>query len=353
MKVKIGIENYEEYLIDYLEGNLDAALVKELMQFLKEHPQFAEEFEMLQQQQQLPQGEFMSGIDFSGLKQPEHMPVEDQQIIAFLEGDLDREEETEVRQKLAAYPEWKRAYALYQQTYLQQETITYPNKAALKRTRTAVIPIWVRYGAVAATLLIIGIGAGLHLLIKQKKNTLADKLPAITTPVIIDSGKPQLADVSEQINNGQKEKKANPANEVAALLHVKENAEGFYPVAPKTVHQLMVEGEPTPLLPSLKYQVRIQPAPHAEPIAMPDVKYQTAGKWLFERVKEIAPEPTIMLADTIGKVIAAKPPLKQTFRQMLAKATGIKIEEKNMLTDNARGFAIVSRYFSLERIEHP
>lgn len=353
MKVQIGIENYEEYLIDYLEGNLNAALEQELMLFLKEHPQVAEEFELLQQQQQMPYAEKLPALDFSALKQPEQLPVEDLQLIAFLEGDLDRQEEMEVRQKIAAYPEWKQANALYQQTFLQKESITFPDKASLKRSKTAVISLWVRYGAVAATILVIGIGAGLHLLIKQKKNTVAEQLPTNTAPAIVGSKRPLIAAATLQTNHSKKGSKSNHKKHLEVVTPAKENVKEMNLVAPKMLQRLTVADVQMTAIPSLKLQVSIQPSPQAEPIVMPDVKYQTAGKWLFERVKDIAPEPTILLADTIGKVIAAKPPLKQTFKQILAKATGIKIEEKNPLTDNARGFAIVSRYFSLERIEHP
>ena len=45
MKTIINISNYEEFLIDFLDGNLDEATHAQVLLFLKENPDIAEEFE--------------------------------------------------------------------------------------------------------------------------------------------------------------------------------------------------------------------------------------------------------------------------------------------------------------------
>jgi len=46
--MKISLENYEQYVIDYLEGSLAPPMQVEMEVFLKEHPQIAEELQELE-----------------------------------------------------------------------------------------------------------------------------------------------------------------------------------------------------------------------------------------------------------------------------------------------------------------
>ena len=43
--MNINLNNYEAYFLDYHEGSLSPALVKELMEFISQHPELKEEFE--------------------------------------------------------------------------------------------------------------------------------------------------------------------------------------------------------------------------------------------------------------------------------------------------------------------
>ena len=44
--MKININNYEEWMIDYIEGNLSDAQVKEMQEFLTFHPELKAELDL-------------------------------------------------------------------------------------------------------------------------------------------------------------------------------------------------------------------------------------------------------------------------------------------------------------------
>lgn len=72
----INLNNYEEYLLSYIDGELPAAEVKELLQFLQDHPELQEELKLLQATKLEPESEFVFGD-----KQPLYRHEESAKVI--------------------------------------------------------------------------------------------------------------------------------------------------------------------------------------------------------------------------------------------------------------------------------
>jgi hypothetical protein len=130
--------NFEAYLLDYLEGNLDPLLTADLMAFLTENPEF---------EKYIP--EYDSSLSLSGaqlytqkdqLKKeisdlPEITPVNfDEFCIASCENLLDERNFTRLSDYISLHPERQRDFDLYRKAKLQPDTaLQYSGKNRLKK----------------------------------------------------------------------------------------------------------------------------------------------------------------------------------------------------------------------------
>lgn len=216
--MSINIENYEIWFLDFAEGNLDDHQVQALYAFLENHPELKselDEFEIFQvnkpetnfmDKDSLKQkpvfttddfiayhegdltSEVMSEVDayltensvakkeFDQLAVVYLSPSKDEKIslqskvalksdwiglgkdvfIAFHEGDLNEETKDKVLTLLKKDPDAKKEFDSVAKLYLTADkAIVFPNKAALKKKETLIIPMFLRYAAVAASLLLL------------------------------------------------------------------------------------------------------------------------------------------------------------------------------------------------------
>src|SRR5690242_942664 len=77
----INLNNYEEYLLNYVDGELPAAEVRELLQFLQDHPELQEELKLLQATKLEPEAELVFGD-----KQPLYRQEEGAKVIPLHRG---------------------------------------------------------------------------------------------------------------------------------------------------------------------------------------------------------------------------------------------------------------------------
>ncbi len=131
---EINLHNYQAFLLDYLEGNLNEDQVSQLMDFLEQHPQLKEE---------LNEAEPIHLPELKDLD--EYEPIEDTEflkkttedwnefrLISYLEGDLSKGEQEILEKELKQNPDLQKLHNTYQLTRLSHEqNIQYPEKTRL------------------------------------------------------------------------------------------------------------------------------------------------------------------------------------------------------------------------------
>ncbi len=138
MKRKININNYEEFFIDYLDGNLSEEEIFALEDFLVRYPDLREELEGLENSSLSPENIFFP--DPENLKQIDlSLPVNSENFdffsIAALEGDLNEEQKTAFNEYLKDNPEKGKDHQIIANTYLDKdEKLIYNEKNNLKRS---------------------------------------------------------------------------------------------------------------------------------------------------------------------------------------------------------------------------
>ncbi len=156
--MRIDINNYEEVIVDFLDGKLDNNAIAELFLFLDQNPKIKAEFNLLNENQHVIEAEPIS-FDFSSLIKKEKLNVADyaEKLIALLENDINLEETKKLEAEMKAYPELATEFELFKKTKLVAETnIIFANKASLTKNKAfAIIPLFTRFSAIAAVFIAI------------------------------------------------------------------------------------------------------------------------------------------------------------------------------------------------------
>ena len=130
---QINRNNYEIYLIDYLDGTLSPQMEAELLAFLDQNPDIQDEFAGLQETFLVPENgaytckdDLKKNVPDTGIITPENA---EQFMIAYYEGDLNAKEERQLMNFLADAPEYHEDFELFAKTKLTTNTqITYARK---------------------------------------------------------------------------------------------------------------------------------------------------------------------------------------------------------------------------------
>jgi len=170
--MKISRENYEAYMIDYLDGKLDAVAVSELLLFLEQHKDLKKEFDLLGTITVKEAGTEV--LDKSYLKKPVYDEVRGEfetKLIARFEGDLSVKEKYELEKLFPVYPELETEAALFEKTKLISDpAIFYPYKSELKK-RVPVLQVNFSYVWRAAAVVAVFALAGLLMRITQQNES--------------------------------------------------------------------------------------------------------------------------------------------------------------------------------------
>jgi hypothetical protein len=158
--MKITRENYESFFIDYLEGNLHENMIDQFLDFLNQNPDLKEELHLFEEVS-IPK----EHVVFQE-KQQLHKSAADENrrlentVVAYMEGDLDADENKAFETYLAGHPDLKKEYDLFAKTRLKPDSgIKYPDKQKLYRKSGATIVMsWVARAA-AVLVLIWGINS--------------------------------------------------------------------------------------------------------------------------------------------------------------------------------------------------
>lgn len=152
--MKITRDNYEIYFLDYLDSNLDETLVDEFIEFLKQNPDLKEELQLFECVTVPNEETAFSGKHRLYKAVDESPEVNEQRIIAWMEGDLSPEESESFEEWMNAHPEDRKTADLYLSTKLEADlAIQYPDKINLYR-QPAIRAWFIRSARVAAVLLV-------------------------------------------------------------------------------------------------------------------------------------------------------------------------------------------------------
>jgi hypothetical protein len=156
-------ENIEAYLLDFLEGNLNASELLELETFLIENPTFKPDFELLQLDQDsqfefnresLKKNPIFDPIEFQEIQEG---TTEEKMFVAATENVLSETELIHFKNQLIENPVAQKEFAIFQKTRLEADnSIIFPNLSQLKRKETNVFLVhWLTKLSAAAS--IVGI----------------------------------------------------------------------------------------------------------------------------------------------------------------------------------------------------
>ncbi len=182
---KIDRHNYEEYLILYLDNELDSAQRSMVEGFLALHPDLKEEFELLQQYKLQP-----DNIVFPEKNELLNIPAQagewQEQILLYLDNELPKAKRKELEKQLATNTALKKEFDLFLQTRMVPDNIVFANKEELyeKHLQPADkrrIGFLFNWRAAAAILILLA--AGTTFILLKNKNTVQPVTAKTNTPV--------------------------------------------------------------------------------------------------------------------------------------------------------------------------
>lgn len=175
--MNINLNNYEQYLLMYVDNELSAAEQRDVESFLRDYPYLQEELELLQQTV-LPLEDI--SFDKSSLLKPLLDEGMQEKLLMHLDGELPAGESLALQNSMAADKMLSKEWAALQKTKLDaRDIILHPDKESLYRKERARIVTgrFLRW-AVAAMLIGAGFYAGVNWLKNDRSainNDLADQ----------------------------------------------------------------------------------------------------------------------------------------------------------------------------------
>lgn len=161
--MEINLNNYEVYVIDYLDNKLNALQIAELLLFLENNPELKEDLEAIRSFNVTPNRSEVFGFN-ELLIQPSDKDAEllsnenySHYFIAYLEGDLNDIGIAKLDQFLEEHPELKGEFQIFASCRLKPEkNIRYPELSELKvKPKRAYIRYYLATG-IAASILLMG-----------------------------------------------------------------------------------------------------------------------------------------------------------------------------------------------------
>jgi hypothetical protein len=146
----INRNNYEAFLLDYVEQNLTAELVAELMLFLEQNPDLKAELEAFENtsfaSEQLETFEHKADLKQAAVEEL---------MIAELEGLNTAQETAQLKEAIKANEAYAVLFVRYQKTILVSEQVVFSDKNSLKHKDTKVVPIYWWVSSAAAVLFVV------------------------------------------------------------------------------------------------------------------------------------------------------------------------------------------------------
>jgi len=173
--MNINKHNYEAYFLDYHEGSLSLDLVKELMDFISQHPELREEFESF---------EPITLNDIEGIKYDGKQGLKkeagginpsnfDEYAVEYVEGTISAARQKELNAFIRKNVQYQQELDLYAKTKLAPDlAIVFEDKLSLKKGAKRPV-LWYYWSAAASVALIIGTYFMLHKSETPRENNMA------------------------------------------------------------------------------------------------------------------------------------------------------------------------------------
>ena len=176
--IDINRNNYEEYFLDFLDGELSSSDENLLMLFLNENPDLKSELELFEADKipvdntffenklELKKSHILSGVTINNF---------DELCIARIEGDLKRRETIEFDKFIARNEKKEKKYNLYKLTKIQPDNfVVFQNKESLKKSEKKIFVLRKNYQwiSIAASIIIL---LAIYLFVPKEKGD--NKLP--------------------------------------------------------------------------------------------------------------------------------------------------------------------------------
>lgn len=155
MSIEINISNYESYLLNYIDGELNEAEQAALELFLQKHPQFKQELDLLEAVRAVPD-ESIVFDNKAALYRTSSVDTIDYEelMLSYIDGELTPAEEQTLQVYLAQQPVAQKELSLLQATKLTADAnLVFGDRASLYRSterRTAPMYRRIGWGAAAA-----------------------------------------------------------------------------------------------------------------------------------------------------------------------------------------------------------
>jgi hypothetical protein len=172
--MEINKDNFEAFVLDYFEGNLDSRGREELFSFLNAHPHFRQQFAEFNFEDIRLENEF--DVFFpsrNSLKK--NLSVSEEQFFNLAEGNLSVEEKIELGKIIAGNPAQEKELYVWQRSRLEADfSVKYPGKESLHRPK--VIPLWKNIYLRVAALVVLSPGiAWMYFSPRSSSTQFADK----------------------------------------------------------------------------------------------------------------------------------------------------------------------------------
>src|ERR1041384_3493662 len=140
MKNKISIDNYEAYLLDYMEGNLSKEDLVELQIFAAQHPHLNIDLNDLELVE-LVEDE----VKFENKNSLKKAGISDEKFVAYIENELTAEEKQNIDALCSKDEKSARDLKLFQHTIIKSDAaIVFEGKNKLKKQETKVLWLFSR-----------------------------------------------------------------------------------------------------------------------------------------------------------------------------------------------------------------
>lgn len=236
----IGLHNYEEWFILYLDNELSATEKASVENFVAQHPQLAEELNMLLSTK-LP----FDDTSFAGKEELFSAAMKaatvDEALLLYIDNELPSAERITVEKKITASADYALQHSLLLQTKLDAaEAVHHPNKKELYRhtERVVAFKVWMR---IAAAVVLLLFGSLFFLLNKNGTGSTVD--PAVVT------NKPN--------NNSSNQDNSNPVEKIIPQTVLAKDEEKMLV---KTKKEKLNQQAPTQI-PSVDRKVKQLPLP--------------------------------------------------------------------------------------------
>lgn len=199
----INRQNYQIWITDYYDGQMDDFQVEVLMDFLKKNPDLMSEFEDYAGLIMKPDEQ--DSYDTSGLlRTPEELSNEQVEhfSIAMMENDLSEKQKEELNELEKTDPRFRENINIYKKIKLRPGNIAYSDRSSLLKIpyRRRIIKIIVSSVSIAASIAII---TGLFFILSQPaveyiNDYLAEDNQPLTVPVQLNEDRPPLLDIKSE-----------------------------------------------------------------------------------------------------------------------------------------------------------